>query len=158
MIRTLHPAYFALVMATGIVSVASHLLGLRWIALPLFWANIAFYIVLWSLLLLRLSRHSGAVIADLMHHGRSVGFFTMVAATCVLGTQVLLIGGSWPVAVGLWVFGICLWAGLTYSIFTLLTIKATKPTLPEGINGGWLVSVVAAQSVAVNRPCRPRAG
>src|SRR5205085_11893375 len=29
------------------------------------------------------------------------------------------------------------------------TIKPEKPTLAEGIHGGWLVSVVAAQSVAV---------
>src|SRR4051812_40423619 len=48
---------------------------------------------------------------------------------------------------GLWFFGILLWATLTYSIFTIITIKAVKPTLAEGINGGWLVSVVAAQSV-----------
>jgi tellurite resistance protein TehA-like permease len=34
-------------------------------------------------------------------------------------------------------------------VFTALTIKAEKPPLAEGINGGWLVAVVAAQSVAV---------
>jgi len=28
----MHPAYFGLVMATGIVSIASHLLGLTWIS------------------------------------------------------------------------------------------------------------------------------
>jgi tellurite resistance protein TehA-like permease len=38
---------------------------------------------------------------------------------------------------------------ITYAIFTLLTVKAEKPTLAEGIHGGWLVAVVAAQSVAV---------
>jgi hypothetical protein len=32
---------------------------------------------------------------------------------------------------------------------SLLTVKATKPGLAEGINGGWLLPVVAAQSVAV---------
>ena len=30
-----------------------------------------------------------------------------------------------------------------------MTVKANKPSPAEGINGGWLVSVVAAQSVAV---------
>jgi tellurite resistance protein TehA-like permease len=34
-------------------------------------------------------------------------------------------------------------------VFTLLTVKPHKPPLDEGINGGWLVSVVAAQSVPV---------
>lgn len=38
---------------------------------------------------------------------------------------------------------------LTYAIFTLLTVKKIKPELDEGINGGWLTSVVAAQAVCV---------
>ena len=33
-IATLNPSYFALVMATGIVSIACQLLGFRWLALP----------------------------------------------------------------------------------------------------------------------------
>jgi tellurite resistance protein TehA-like permease len=45
--------------------------------------------------------------------------------------------------------GIALWATLTYGIITVLTVKETKPGLGEGINGGWLLPVVAAQSVAV---------
>jgi tellurite resistance protein TehA-like permease len=48
----------------------------------------------------------------------------------------------------LWIFGIVLWAIITYAVLTALTIKANKPGLSEGINGGWLVAVVAAQSVA----------
>ena len=148
-LATLHPAYFALVMATGIVSVAGHLLGHPYVARVLFALNIFFYLTLWTLLIGRSVWHFRQLIADFQHHGRSVGFFTMVAGTCVLGTQFLLVGGMRSVAVGLWVFGIALWLGLTYSIFTMLTIKAHKPSLAEGINGGWLVAVVAAQSVAV---------
>ena len=136
-------------MATGIVSIAGHLLGLRWVALPLFWANVVFYLVLWSLLIVRLFQYPARVRADMMHHGRSVGFFTIVAATCVLGSQALIIGGRWHIAAALWFAGIVLWAGLTYTIFSIITVKAVKPSLAEGINGGWLVSVVAAQSVAV---------
>ena len=145
----MHPAYFAMAMATGIVSIACHLLGMRPIALALFYANIAFYLALWALTLARLARYRDRVAADLLHHGRSVGFFTMVAGTCVLGSQVLLIGNSWSIALAIWVFGIVLWALLTYGVFTILTVKAVKPALAEGINGGWLVAVVAAQSVCV---------
>lgn len=151
----MHPAYFGMVMATGIVSIASHLLSsdglaaLEWVARLLFYINIAAYIVLWVLTFQRIARHRDRVVADFMHHGRCVGFFTVVAATCVLGTQVLLIGGNWRAATVLWLLGICLWAVLTYAIFTIITVKQTKPTLAEGINGGWLLSVVAAQSVAV---------
>jgi tellurite resistance protein TehA-like permease len=148
-LATLHPAYFAMVMATGIVSIAGHLLGHVQIGRLLFGLNIALYAALWVLTGLRLVRYRAQLLADFQHHGRCVGFFTTVAATCVLGSQFLVIAGHRPIALGLWIFGIVLWAGLTYSIFTILTIKATKPALAEGINGGWLVAVVAAQSVAV---------
>lgn len=145
----MHPASFALAMATGIVSIACQLLGLPVIAVTLLWANVLFYIVLWTVTALRIIRFPERVLADISHHGRAVGFFTMVAATCVLGSQALLIGGRWEVAAALWVFGIVLWAAVTYTVFTVLTVKADKPPLAEGINGGWLVSVVAAQSVSV---------
>ncbi|HEY8668849.1 MAG TPA: tellurite resistance/C4-dicarboxylate transporter family protein, partial [Tepidisphaeraceae bacterium] len=145
----LHPAYFAMVMATGIVSLACHLLGFKLLANCLLALNLGFYAILWTLLIARLIRYPQRLIADLLNHGRCVGFFTIVAATCILGSQSLLIAGNKTAATGLWIFGIALWVGLTYTIFTALTVKSIKPTLPEGISGGWLLAVVAAQSVAV---------
>jgi tellurite resistance protein TehA-like permease len=145
----MHPAYFALVMATGIVSIACELLGPHAIAVALFALNLAFYPLLWVLAIARIVRHRDRVRADLVHHGRAVGFFTMVAATCVLGSQCLLIAESVAAAFALWCAGIVLWAVLIYGVFALLTVKADKPSLADGINGGWLISVVAAQSVAV---------
>lgn len=148
-IAGMHPAYFALVMATGIVSIASELMGLHPVAVGLFALNLGCYPVLWVLTIVRIIRHRDRVRADLSHHGRAVGFFTTVAATCVLGSQCLLIGESLTAASALWCAGIVLWAILIYGVFALLTVKAEKPSLAEGINGGWLISVVAAQSVAV---------
>jgi tellurite resistance protein TehA-like permease len=148
-LATMHPASFALVMATGIVAIACHLLGPRPLAQALFFVNVAFYGALWILTILRLVRFPERVKADLFHHGRAVGFFTIVAATCVLGSQCLIIGGASRAATVLWFAGIVLWATITYSVFTALTVKSEKPPLAEGINGGWLVAVVAAQSVAV---------
>jgi tellurite resistance protein TehA-like permease len=145
----MHPAYFALVMATGIVSLACELTGLHVLALALFVLNLAFYPALWILTIARALRHRDRMIADVQHHGRAVGFFTTVAATCVLGSQCLILGDSVAAATGLWIAGILLWAGLIYGVFTILTIKAEKPPLADGINGGWLISVVAAQSVSV---------
>ncbi|HEX5058649.1 MAG TPA: tellurite resistance/C4-dicarboxylate transporter family protein [Kofleriaceae bacterium] len=145
----MHPAYFALVMATGIESLASELMSMHSLAVGLFALNLVFYPLLWILTIARIVRHRDRVRADLLHHGRAVGFFTTVAATCVLGTQCLLIGGSVTAAFALWCGGIVLWALLIYGVFTLLMVKSDKPTLAEGINGGWLISVVAAQSVAV---------
>jgi tellurite resistance protein TehA-like permease len=148
-LASMHPASFALVMATGIVSIACQLLGPPLLAVALLWANLVFYVVLWSLTVTRVVRFPRKFIDDISHHGRSVGFFTTVAATCVIGTQVLVVAGAWRPAAALWMFGIVLWGGVTYTVFTALTVKTDKPGLAEGINGGWLVAVVAAQSVSV---------
>ena len=148
-LAVMHPAYFALVMATGIVSLACELVGLHAIAVALFACNLGFYPILWALLIARVIRHRERVRADLVHHGRAVGFFTIVAATCVLGSQCLIVGESFTAALVLWFAGIVLWAILIYGVFAILTVKTEKPALAEGINGGWLLSVVATQSVSV---------
>jgi tellurite resistance protein TehA-like permease len=148
-IAALHPAYFALVMATGIVSIACHLLVHRLVAQALFAANLIFAIVLVTLTIIRVARFWANVSADLQHHGRAAGFFTLVAATSVLGSQALVVAGLWTIAATLWAVAIALWAVLTYTVFTALTVKREKPALEAGINGGWLVAVVAPQSIAV---------
>ncbi|HRX87037.1 MAG TPA: tellurite resistance/C4-dicarboxylate transporter family protein [Phycisphaerae bacterium] len=145
----LNPAYFALVMATGIVSIASFLLGWLWIARVLLGLNVIFFVVLAALSVLRIARHRDRILADLLDHNRCVGFFTTVAGTCVLGSQFWVILHLRPMAALLWCLGIVLWAVFTYTIFTGLTVKVEKPPLARGINGGWLVAVVATQSVSV---------
>ncbi|HEX6463828.1 MAG TPA: tellurite resistance/C4-dicarboxylate transporter family protein, partial [Vicinamibacterales bacterium] len=111
--------------------------------------NVLFAVVLTALTVIRAVRYPARMAADLSDHGRAVGFFTQAAATGVLGSQTLVIAGLWRVAAALWVMGIALWAVLTYAVFTALTVKAEKPTLAKGINGGWLLAVVAPQSIAV---------
>ena len=71
-----------------------------------------------------------------------------MAATGVIGNQ-LLLAGAYHLALGLWIFGIFLWIILTYAIFANLTIKETKPTIDQGITGGWLLAVVSTQSIAL---------
>ena len=148
-LAALHPAYFALVMATGIVSIACSLLEYPFIAVLLLWANTGFYVALWILTATRIIRHPDRVVGDFTNHGRAVGFFTIVAATSVLGSQWFVIEATWRLAAWLWGATIVFWVAITYSVFTVLTVKEDKPSLSEGLNGGWLVSVVAAQSVSV---------
>lgn len=148
-VASMSPAYFALVMATGIVSLACHVLGYGLLAKVLLALNLAFYPLLCGLTLLRVVRYRREMVADLRHHGRSVGFFTTVAGTCVLGSQLLLIADQRRIALIVWIAGVALWAILVYAIFAIIITKPEKPALPDGINGGWLVSVVAAQSVSV---------
>lgn len=148
-LASLHPAYFAMVMATGIVSIGAKLLGMTAVAGLLFALNLVFYPALVTLTIVRVARYRDRVLADLLDHGRSVGFFTTVAGTCVLGSQFVLVAGMWRPAAMLWAFGILLWAVITYGVLALLTVKEHKPPMPEGLSGGWLVTVVAAQSVSV---------
>jgi len=148
-LEVLSPSYFALVMATGIVSIGSDQLGLSALAVALFVVNIAAYLVLWALTVLRLVGHSGAFISDLTDHRRGMGFLTTVAGTGVLGAQVILIGHSYAIATVLLAAAVVLWILLTYTIFTALIIKREKPSLAEAISGTWLLAVVATQSIAV---------
>ncbi len=145
----LSPGYFAMVMATGIVSLSLHILGVPVLASVLFVLNIGVFAILWFLAVLRIVWHPHLAIADLVSHQRGPGYFTVVAASCVLGSQLLLIGKDFALGFSLWVIGILLWLLLTYTILTAFTIKEEKPQLQDGITGAWLLAVVATQSVAV---------
>jgi tellurite resistance protein TehA-like permease len=145
----LSPSYFALVMATGIVSIGAHLLDVPVVDVVLFAVNIGAYVVLWVLTGLRLIRHRRSLLDDLTNHRQALGFLTIVAGTCVLGAQMIVIAHDYAIATGLLIVGGALWVVLVYTIFTALTIKPDKPSLAEGINGGWLLAVVATQAIAV---------
>jgi tellurite resistance protein TehA-like permease len=148
-IRDLYPGYFALVMATGIVSIATYLLEMTPVAWFLFWFNVVAYVVLWLLTLIRLVRYSPQLIADLTSHTRGPGFFTLVAGTCVLGSQFVILTGDTTTAMLLWFLGILLWLIIMYTFFTAVTVRAEKPPLESGLNGAWLIAIVATQSISV---------
>lgn len=148
-VKGLSPAYFAMVMATGIVSIGANLMGMRVVAVALGWFNSGAYLTFWALTLVRLSLYPRRFGADLFDHGRGPGFFTVVAATCVLGTQFIILWGNYTVAGLLLLLGIALWLVATYTIFTSFTIKENKPSLAEGLSGAWLLAVVSTQSVSV---------
>ncbi|MCZ2074346.1 MAG: tellurite resistance/C4-dicarboxylate transporter family protein [Bryobacteraceae bacterium] len=147
--KKLSPAYFAMVMATGIVSIAARLLNMPGLASALFYLNAGIFGVLAMLTALRFVRFRHEFLADLIDHQRGPGFFTSVAGSCILGSQFVLISGRYEMAIILWVAGIVLWVFLTYTIFTAFTIKTSKPPLAEGLTGAWLLAVVATQSIAV---------
>ncbi|MHB8949887.1 MAG: tellurite resistance/C4-dicarboxylate transporter family protein [Rhodoferax sp.] len=143
------PAYFGLVMATGIVSIAAHLQGWPQLARMLFYLNNLMYAILWLLTLGRLLWFPQRFFSDLIDHLRGPGFFTLVAGTGVLGAQYVLLLADYRIGLLLWTVALVLWLGLTYAIFTAFTVKENKPALDKGISGAWLLAVVATQSVAV---------
>ncbi|MGD9538851.1 MAG: tellurite resistance/C4-dicarboxylate transporter family protein [Gammaproteobacteria bacterium] len=148
-LETLHPAYFALVMATGIVGIATHLHSLPVVPAALFWLNALFIVVLVAATVARILRHPHAFVADIRNHSRGVGFFTTVVAAGVFGSQLVIQMEAPTVAVFFWLVTAVLWVVTTYGILAVLTVVPDKPSLAAGLNGGWLVIVVATQSVAI---------
>ncbi len=148
-LEALHPAYFALVMATGIVARATHLHGLDVVANVMLWFNVVFIIALITATATRIIRYPGAFAADIGSHSRGVGFFTAVAAFGVFGGQLVLQTEAIGLAVCFWIVAAVLWFVVTYGVLAVLTVKPDKPSLADGINGGWLVIVVATQSVSI---------
>ena len=145
----LFPGYFALVMATGIISIACYLLEMKTLAIVLLVVNIVAYAFLWLLLLLRLSLFFGRIKEDINNHVRGPGFFTVVAGTSVLGSELLIVAGEFRIASLLWILGLFLWVVIMYSFFTAMTVRENKPSIEGGLNGAWLLAVVATQSISV---------
>ena len=149
--ENLFPGYFALVMATAAVSVASALLGYMLIAHALVGLNWIFYLSLWGLTGIRVARFPQRIIGDLFNHQRAPGFFTLVAGTCILATQTIIVAGLHDVGTALGWLGLGLWFIIMYSFFTAVTVRDRKPSLASGINGAWLIAAVATQSIVVSR-------
>jgi tellurite resistance protein TehA-like permease len=148
-IGDLYPGYFALVMATGIVSTATWLFDMGTVAWALFRLNQLAYGILWLLTLARLIWFFRRVMADLVDHTRGPGFFTVPAGTCVLGSEFILLAEGYDAALLLWFLGVVLWFILIYAFFTAVTVGGPKPGLESGLHGGWLIAVVATQSVSI---------
>ena len=146
-VRDLYPGYFAFVMATGIISTGTFLLGPSWLSRVLLAATVAGLVVLAVALAARIVLFRSAVAADLRAPQRVFGFFTITAGIDVLGVR--LAGAGYPlVAAVLAVLSAIVWLLLTYGVpATLLLARAQNSALP--INGTWLLWVVATQSLSL---------
>ena len=91
----------------------------------------------------------GRVKDDINNHLRGPGFFTIVAGTSVLGSELLIVASQFRIASLLWLIGLILWIVIMYTFFTAMTVRENKPSIEGGLNGAWLLAVVATQSVSV---------
>jgi len=147
-VRTLSPAYFAMVMATGIVAIAAHLTGMFLVGRVLAVISLIAYVLLVAMTLTRIALFPRAVFQDLIDHQVGVGFFTLVAGTAVLGSQNVILFGMYRLGAALWIVSCVMLFVIVYAVFAAFTVKQEKPTLAKGIHSGWLVAVVATQAVA----------
>ena len=148
-VKGLHPAYFAMVMATGVVSIVSDLLGLAEAAAFLLWVNVPAYLVLWALFVARAIRFPGSSPATVQPPARPWVLH--------LGGGHLRAGPPAGRPARRRARGLCaVVAGAAALVRLHLRrlrpaerSRKEKPTLGQGINGGWLLAVVATQSVCV---------
>jgi len=149
LLAALSPASFAIVMATGILGLDAGQQGHGTLALVMLAFNAVAWPVLAALTIARALRCREALFDDLHSHRRAPGFFTAVAGTAVLASQLIAQDLGGPLIPALAGLACVLWLLLTSAVFVTLTVQRDKPDLGDGLNGGWLLAVVATQSIAL---------
>ena len=147
-VQTLNPGYFALVMATGIVSIAMQTHRAYAVSVALLWLTVIEYAVLVAVYVWRLAAFRTAVLADLSDPARAFGYFTFVAATDVLGAR-LAADGHRSVALVLLATGWLAWLVLGYVVPWTAALGHSRRPVLQYANGTWFIWVVASQSIAV---------
>jgi len=146
-IRRLYPGYFALVMATGIISNAAFHIGHRALSDFLLAVNLVAFPLLLLALTVRVTRFRRDLFADLVNPRLVFSFFTIVAAADVFGLQLALRGYAEP-AIFLWLFALAVWALLGYVSFSVLTFVNTESGA-DLVHGGWLIAIVGTESLVL---------
>jgi tellurite resistance protein TehA-like permease len=147
-VRDLHPAYFGFVMATGIISTGMFSLGPSWLSTALLVAAAAGLGVLGVALAARLVLFRANVAADLKAPDRVFGFFTITAGLDVLGVR-FAFGGHPLVTAILAAVAAALWLVLTYGVPASLLLDRSLDSVLGGVNGSWLLWIVATQSLSL---------
>jgi tellurite resistance protein TehA-like permease len=147
-IRDLNPSYFAFVMATGIISTGTFLLGPSWLSRTLLVVASAGLAVLSVALVIRLARFRPSVAADIRAPDRVFGFFTIPAGLDVLGVRLWYAGHPLTTAILAGVAA-ALWLVLAYGVPASLLLTRTHDSVLGGVNGTWLLWAVSTQSLGL---------
>jgi tellurite resistance protein TehA-like permease len=148
-IRDLHPTYFAFVMATGIISTGAFLLGPSWFSQALLviasigFAGLVVALVIW------LARYRSRVTAEFLAPERVFGFFAISASCDLLGVRYAAAGHPMVTTVLACVAGV-VWFVLTYGVPASLLLARRRDSVLGGVDGTWLLWVVATQSLSVD--------
>lgn len=147
-VRTLSPGYFALVMASGIVSVGLHLQGFDLLSDILLIVCASAYVVLFALTVWRFVHFRSDLADDFKDPSRAFGFLTFIAGTNVLGVRLAIADMTTLTAI-LLTIATATWLVLGYVIPWTAVLGRTARPVVASANGTWFIWVVASQSVAV---------
>lgn len=146
-LRTLHPGNFAMVMASGILSIGFGTLGFETLARLLFGFALCAWIGLVALSLARVALFARAVRDDLLNPRMVFSYFTLVAATAIVGL-LLHERGHAELALACWALAFAAWCALLYLAFSVLTFLTHEHNV-NIVHGGWLISIVGTQSLVL---------
>ena len=147
-IASLSPGYFALVMASGIVSVGLRVAGFATAARVLLVLAVLAAAVLVVLHVLRALRHGARMRDDARSPERAFGYFTVVAAANVLAVGFQAEGAD-GAALALLGVGAALWTVLGYVLPWQVLVTRDGGRVLARTDGSWFVWSVASQSLAV---------
>ncbi|HLZ21295.1 MAG TPA: tellurite resistance/C4-dicarboxylate transporter family protein [Ktedonobacterales bacterium] len=146
-VRTLYTGYLASVMATGIVSIALYLNHVTVLSVILWVVACILLAFLTAVYVLRWVMFPREVRSNLTDPTTVFGYFTFVAAVGVVATRFSL--GGWTLVPGiLTLIAAASWLVLTYWAFAMLIFVSGR-MIDQSVNGSWLISIVATESLAI---------
>lgn len=143
------PAYFAMVMATGILSLAFYFTGFDFLGYSLFYVNVGVLLLLTVLFGYCCLFLWDAVVIDFKDYSKGPTFFAIVAAISIVGSQFVSLYGNYSVGLLLLTVAILLWVLISYGFFFNMAVSKNKKSLQEGISGTWLMFIVSTQSISI---------
>jgi hypothetical protein len=155
-IQEFYPGYFAAVMATGILAVAFYQIAWTDVAAALFRAAQLAYLVCWTISIARAIWFLPQLRRDFTHHASSPGFLTMVAATCVLGSDYVVLRNDPATAMVLWIAAIVLWAALMYGFLGAVITMYSASICARASDGAALLARPLERLHRYRGPCVAR--
>ena len=147
-----NPGWFAMVMATGIVSVALLQAGFRGPSIALGWLAASAFAVLTVLSACRAAAFGRDVRGELTRPEQVFSYFAVAAAASVLASRLTQAAPRDAVASAVAVLTVAAalaWISVTGLVVCLLTGNPGPRPAIKGVNGTWQLWVVGTQSAAI---------
>jgi tellurite resistance protein TehA-like permease len=149
-VRSARPGWFAVAMATGIVSAALLQDGLALPSAVLQWVDAAVFTVLVVIAIWRTAALRGQLLTELRDPRLAGTAFAFVAACAVLGNRLAVtrLPASATIAAVLAAGALLGWLGL---VITLPVLRLRRPArlAAADVNGTWYLSAVGTQALAI---------
>jgi tellurite resistance protein TehA-like permease len=147
-VRGLSPGYFALVMATGVVSIGLKLEHRAALSRLLLDVGAIAFVVLVVLTCWRFVSFRPELVEDFTHPLRGFGFYSFVAGANVLAAR-LVLAGQTLIPVVLLVVASAAWLLRGYAVPWTTHLGRGEHPIVAAANGTWFMWAVAGQSIAV---------